>query len=204
MRQAGFTLLELLVAMTLMALVAAGLSSGIHFGTRVWERAEAGRQAWSERQATRLLLQRTLQRLIPQSLSQEATDTTLLFLGDRAALRFVGPAPAESAPPGLYRMELALMPADSGLDLVFRWQPYSGEPLRSPLDTAERRVLLHGLDDAAFAYFGSREEGWLSAWGRRVDLPRLVRLDYVAPAQRAAAAQAQTMLFATFLGLAEP
>lgn len=199
MRQAGFTLLELLVAMTLMALVAAGLGSGIHFGTRVWERSEAGRQAWSERQTTRLLLQRTLQRLIPQSLSQEATEATVLFAGDRAVLRFVGPAPAESAPPGLYRMEFALVPADVGLDLAFRWQPYTGEPLRSPLEAADRRILLRGLDAAAFTYFGSREEGWLSEWGRRVDLPRLVRLDYTAPAE-----QAQTMLIGTFLGLAEP
>jgi len=199
MRQAGFTLLELLVAMTLMALVAAGLSSGIHFGTRVWERTEAGRQAGSERQATRLLLQRTLQRLIPQSLSQEATETTILFAGDRTVLRFIGPAPAESAPPGLYRMEFALVPAGPGQALVFRWQPYAGEPLLGPFDAADRRVLLHGLDTAAFTYFGSREEGWLSAWGQRVDLPRLVRLDYVAPDERA-----QTLLFGTFLGLAEP
>ena len=204
MRQAGFTLLELLVAMTLMALVAVGLGSGIHLGTRVWERAEAGRAEWSERQTTRLLLQRVLQRLVPQSLSQEATDATVLFLGDRRTLRFVGPAPAESAPPGLYRMELALAPGDDGLELVFRWQPYAGELLRAPFAVAERRVLLRALDEASLSYFGSREEGWLAAWSGRVDLPQLVKFDYRPAAEDDPSGEVQVMLIGTYLGFPEP
>jgi general secretion pathway protein J len=204
MRQAGFTLLELLVAMALMALLAVGLGSGIHLGTRVWERAEVGRGEWSERQTTRLLLQRTLQRLIPQSLSQEPTDATALFLGGRRALRFVGPAPGESAPPGLYRMEFALVPGDSGLEFVFRWQPHTGEPLGAPFIAAGQRVLLSAIDGAALSYFGTREEGWLAAWNGRVDLPQLVRLEYRPAAERDPDGEPQMMLIGTYLGVPEP
>jgi general secretion pathway protein J len=203
-RQAGFTLLELLVAMALMAMLAVGLGSGIHLGTRVWERAEAGRDEWSERQATRLLLQRTLQRLIPQNLSQEPTDATVLFLGDRRALRFVGPAPAASAPPGLYRMEFALVAGDSGLEFVFRWQPHAGEPLGAPFIAAGQRVLLSAIDAAALSYFGTREGGWLAAWSGRVDLPQLVKLEYRPAAVRDSDGGAQMILIGTYLEIPEP
>jgi general secretion pathway protein J len=40
-RAAGFTLLELLVAMALMALVALILAGGLQFATRAWHRAQA-------------------------------------------------------------------------------------------------------------------------------------------------------------------
>ena len=68
-RERGFTLLEMLIAMTLMALLAVGLTSGLRLGVRVWDGADERRLAVQEQQAAYILLRRTLTQLIPQNLS---------------------------------------------------------------------------------------------------------------------------------------
>ncbi|WP_119459639.1 prepilin-type N-terminal cleavage/methylation domain-containing protein [Rhodospirillaceae bacterium SYSU D60014] len=203
MRERGFTLLEMLIAMTLMALLTVGLTSGLRLGARVWDGADDRRLAIQEQQATYTLLRRTLTQLIPQNLSQEATARTVTFLGDAARMRLLSTAPADVARPGLYRIEIAAETAGENAslgrrDLVIRWQPFAGEALAAPLDQADRRILLAGLEEGAFSYFGNRDEGWVSQWSSRVDLPQLVRLRLGRPGD---ASLFEEVVFGTNLGL---
>lgn len=199
---AGFSLLELLVAMTLLGLVTVGLTGGIRFGATVWERAQTRHEAVGAQQAAYGLLHRTLRRLTPVSLSQEPSATTVTFIGEPSRFRLVGGAPARSAPPGLYRIEFAITPdAGGSYSLVVRWEPLAGRRLPTPMDEADTRILLSGIGKAAFAYFGTREAGWVGDWGGRVDLPQLVRLDIDDGPVPSLFGRA---IFPTFLGVPEP
>ena len=92
-------------------------------------------------------------------------------------MRLLSTAPAQAARPGLYRIEIAAEDAGPGRrDLVIRWQPFAGEELAASLDQADRRLLLAGLEEGTFSYFGNPDEGWVSQWNNRVDLPQLVRV----------------------------
>lgn len=177
MDRRGFTLLEMLIAMSLMALLTVGLTSGIQFGARVWDRAGDGRAEIQDQQTAYVLLRRVLTQMVSQSLSQEATARTVTFAGGAERMRMIGTAPARAARPGMYLIEIALEDAGAGRqDLVLRWQPSVHDALTAPMTEADRRTLLSGLEGARFSYFGNREEGWVARWGGRVDLPQLVRL----------------------------
>lgn len=177
MDQRGFTLLELLIAMTLMGLVAVMLTGSLRFGTRIWESALERRDEIADQRTAYAFLRRLMTRLVPQNLSQEATAQTVTFLGTADRMRMLGPAPAQAARPGLYRIEVAVENVGGGRrDLVVLWQSSAGDLITAPLDDADRRTLLSDVGNATFSYLGSRDEGWIGRWTDRVDLPQLVRL----------------------------
>src|SRR3546814_18848558 len=64
-----------------------------------------------------------------------------LFIGEPRRFRLIGTAPAQSAPPGLYRIEVAIVEtggAASARSLMLRWQPLAGEVLTAPMEDRKR------------------------------------------------------------------
>ncbi|MGZ9034625.1 MAG: PulJ/GspJ family protein, partial [Rhodospirillales bacterium] len=56
---AGFTLLELLVAMTVLGVLTGLLATGLSFGARIWEREQTQLEQWAELQMVHDVIRRT-------------------------------------------------------------------------------------------------------------------------------------------------
>ena len=91
----GFTLLELLVAITLLGVLMAALFGALRLGARVWETGEARLDDSARVQVVQDFLRRRLGQTMPLT---EVTDDPhaageLLFAGEPDRLRFVGLLP---------------------------------------------------------------------------------------------------------------
>ena len=187
----GFTLVELLVAVTLLGLLMAALLGGLRLGARVWETAEARLDAAARVQIVQDFLRQRIAEAMPVELPSpdRSTPRQQAFQGDQAALRFAGSMP-EHLGAGVYLMELALAePADGGevADLVLRWQPLllggTDEEVAPP--EPEQRVLLEGVAGLELAYFGildpEEPPSWWPEWLDQDLFPGLVRLQLTFP-----------------------
>ncbi len=173
--QAGFSLLELMVSMSLMGLLALVAVSGLQFSAGVWDRGGEQSEALVE---TRLV-QKFLTRLVSSSetvrLRSGARDALVLFEGSPDELVAATRLPGALSPPGLQLISLSR----EGETLLLRWTPV-GER-RPVIDArAEREVLLSGVEGLAFRYFGldpeTSERKWTASWRGRDRLPERVEI----------------------------
>lgn len=180
----GFTLLELLIAMTLLGALAGLLYGGLRFGNRVWE--QGGGEA--DRLDALLVAQTTLNRLLSGALAAPLADGDddapgRPFVGGATTLRFLSPAPAAAMPRGVYRIELSAEPAGSGADLVLAWRragDHAGDTPSADAASVGRAVLVAAAETVRFSYRGRGDgsaEGWLARWEDAGRLPALVRVE---------------------------
>ena len=171
----GFTLVELLVVMTLMSLIAVALFGGLRFGARVWESGGARSAAFAEIEITQSLLRR----LLEQSLSLEDKEGYATFLGEKDRVQFTAPAPTQFSLGGIYLFELVTEADEEHRKLVLRWELYRAENLDEPFeneDTTDQRTLIHNVEEIEFGYYGEPEEDerdnaqWYDTW-EEADLP---------------------------------
>lgn len=73
-REVGFTLLELLIAITILGLLATILFGGLRFGTRVWNTGDQALERFSEVQSAYEVMRRTLTRAVPLPSVIDAAD----------------------------------------------------------------------------------------------------------------------------------
>ncbi len=177
--QSGFTLLELLVAMSLLGLIFAALAGSLRFGTEAW-RVGSERLAGSE---DLQLVHRTLRRQLASVLNApgmvEAARKSGSFKGQPDRVSFVGTAPARSMGPGLFRLTLGLKPDGQFQALSLIWQRIVFGTAEGDRENAE--PLLRGVRNIRFSYFGNPdsigEPRWVDDWQNTTALPRLVRIE---------------------------
>jgi general secretion pathway protein J len=197
---AGFTLLELLVAMTVLAVLTGLLATGVSFGARIWEREQRQLEQWAELQMVQDVVRRTLGEAWPLSVPTDTDTQNPGFIGSRTSIDFLGPPPAQSLVGGVYQYSLFSRAGPEGVSLVLTWG------LRDPKGTqravkrarirSKRRddnvevkevILLDQLMGAEFSYFGTSdgddqaEPRWFDRW-QGAKLPLLVRMHVQFPA----------------------
>jgi prepilin-type N-terminal cleavage/methylation domain-containing protein len=164
-RDSGFTLLELLVALALSALVSLVLLHGIRLAATGLDRHTRAAERLDARQSLDELLRRTLgsAAAIPRSAGGE-------FIGRPNAVEFL--ALAEDGGPGLYRVNLGV---ERGKLVLRRALAASeGDP------RAAAGVVVGNLRDFHLAYFGAdattAAPAWHDSWEQLAILPLLVRV----------------------------
>lgn len=179
-KQEGLTLLELLISMTLMSLILILLFGGLRLANRSWDAGQARAEETTEVRLVTRLLRRTLRQLVP-TIVQDTMGAHLAFEGMGQSLTFTAPLPAHLGPGGLYVITLSLNESGDAGQLRLVAHPYRPE---SNSDAAgpgtETVVLVEGVQEGAFTYFGSPDPtqppAWSDRWDSPLRLPQLVRL----------------------------
>jgi len=177
-RDAGFTLLELLIAVTILGLLMVLVLNGLQFGTRVWETGRTGAARMTETEAARAFLRARIEAAQPLvTAAGDGAERTVALGGERDRLRMAVAMP-EHLGGGLRLIELSLAGAGATHDLVVRSTP-AGAAATGRDGGGEVSVLLADVQAVDFAYYGAGPAGvaaWHAAWDGQEGAPLLVRI----------------------------
>jgi general secretion pathway protein J len=182
----GFTLLEILVAVTLLGLLMAALLGGVRLGVRAWEASGTRLDDDARLTAVQDFLRERLTQAQLSEASAAAIEAGPAFRGEPDRLSFVTMMP-EHLGASLERMILTLTTADGGANLSVEWWPADlGDDPDAVRDAVRSRVLLADVAELRLAYFGQVEARqppvWSAVWNQPL-LPLLVRVQLGFPDQ---------------------
>ena len=173
---AGFTLIEVLIGTTVLAILMTLLTSALFTMTRSARAGEARMEELDSVQLVHAFLRRQLQNAFPLT-EREDGDNRALFAGHADRLRFVGHLPiAEGG--GLQFLEIAA--ANGALEMRYR-DAWPDTPFTSPDAEWRSRTLLPGVERTRWRYFGAADDQslprWTDEWVRHERLPELIRVE---------------------------
>lgn len=189
--EAGFTLVELLVALTLLGLLSVMIFGGLRFGTQSWNAVIATSADRDRIAQVQSFLRARLHSASDAGRARARRDPgDVRVFGDAQALTFIGPWLGAVGAGGLYQFALERSPHIDD-ELLLRWRPAT--PVQGSLsdetDRSGHRVLLTGLEELSISYFGSVDDRapmeWHDAWLEEDIKPTLVRIDLTLGDRRA-------------------
>lgn len=178
-RANGFTLLEILLALVLLALVMLGVWSALAGATRITHSADALMARSESVHTTQQFLRRYVAAAGTHPWVSGAGARARMFAGDATSMQYVAPLPLQSGHAGLYLQSLRIENQDGGgMALWLAYQPYlANVPARGK---PVRHLLLTDLDGGRFQYLAGgafgRQGGWRDDWTAADGLPLAVRI----------------------------
>lgn len=172
-KQRGFTLLEVLVVISLLGVLLTLIGAAISGANRAMTKAERYSNRLDEVRSTQNFLRSAIGQALPLAAGQPGESQSPMFQGDADSLRFHAPLPATLGG-GIYRHQVSLVAGRLQVSLQ-RLQGESLQPAREP------QVLLQQVKALHLSYRGVSPEGktteWLDRWPWPGRLPRAVRID---------------------------
>ena len=184
-RHRGFTLLELTVALLLLALMSSVLYGTLSLSANSWDRGDAKAVQVGDMRLTEEFLRQSLTSQLPLRL-HKAVDQPLYFQGKSDSLAFVAALPGQAGG-GTYFFRLAVKPSGdtSRLTLTRAIPDYAATALPD-LTSAEQSVLADRIAEVRFGYYGRDPDSndanaptWRDHWDDPQILPLLIRVDVV-------------------------
>ena len=174
-RFAGFTLVELLIAIALFGLILTGLYSGLRMATRASDAGEAHATDNDELRAVMGFLRFELNQVYPLVFSDESADR-VIFEGEPDRLMFVARLPQHRGVEGAYL--ISLVADQDRLVLRYRLTKPDRQYLFESGDTGKEVVVVPGVENVGFSYYGKRGRTarFYSRWDDPERLPKLLRM----------------------------
>jgi len=184
----GFTLLEVIVTMTILAVMLLIISGAFRLGLSAWDRGEQTREEYQRQRTATQLIMRQIKSMVPYKIkTQKAEGDYLAFEGKTNSMKFVSTLSLRATRPN---------------GLVFAVYEYKdGGPEGGRLVAYEKRVVnkdffeegpkeedgvtvLEGLSGVRFEYYReedtekTRTEAWLEEWNAKEEkeLPTALRV----------------------------
>jgi general secretion pathway protein J len=182
-RESGFTLIEMVVAMTILGVMLGLLYQGLTFALRSWDASDVNGRLAMDRRIGENFLRREVSELFPMRWKDPVT-LKLAFDGDSKRLRFVSARPAGISTGGLALVSVevaedARNPREHNL-VMRRAMPDDEQVDFRPLDKAEPSVLIANIDSVQFAYFGAENDfadpKWTDQWTYPSRVPQMIRM----------------------------
>jgi general secretion pathway protein J len=182
----GFTLLELVIALVLLALMAAVLAGSLSLAGRSWDAGEAKAESSSGMRLATDYLRTQLAGQHPQRMRKIA-EFPLLFGGETEELRYTATLPGRVGLGGMwyYRLALAPAPTNGRVGLILERMIPDLNALDMPkFDDAQRSVLADDIRTLKIGYYGRDVDSsldnaptWRDRWDNPHSMPLLIRLD---------------------------
>lgn len=173
---AGYTLLEMLAAIAIIALMSVPMASGMEFGIRTWQDAHVKVSEQERIMLVRARLTDWMRGAHPVDVNRVAGVKSYPVTGDEATLSFMTAIHPDPVRDSLYRVTLRL---SEGGALQAGVMPDHAQYE----DGAEETWfdLLAGVDAVRFSYLDGVDAGgsfiWASEWQERISMPQAFRMD---------------------------
>jgi len=190
-RASGFTLVELLLAVTLLSILLALTYGGMQAATRATDRGQKILEESGRLRMAHQFVRKQLNQAIPMGFTQpDETQTAAdevgkgsameVFWGAEQSIRFVGPMPGYLGFGGPQVQELSILSGPNGLELVITHALVQGFE-DAMLDERAPIVLIDHIESANFKFLARDEDGeiagWVDEWPEPEELPVAVALD---------------------------
>jgi general secretion pathway protein J len=182
----GFTLLELTIALVLLALLSGVLFGSLSFAGRSWDGGEAKAAQVAEMRQTEQFLRAQLGAQFPLR-ARKVAEVPLFFAGGPGEIRYAAALPSRVIEGGVYLFRLAVVREGEKSRLVQeRLIVDANGPLDVDFQDAQRAVLAEDVGELRLGYYGRNPDAaeteaptWRDRWDDRQRLPMLVRIDVV-------------------------
>jgi general secretion pathway protein J len=185
--EAGFTLLEVIVALMLLSILVVALSGSLSFGTRVWEHTSRSARARGDLISAYQFLDLSFGRLAKQSSGASQQNQSPDFTGTSQVLTFRTDGFAAVGLPGPHFVKLEVVDRRLQVSVL--------DPNRAPIVAGDRDfVLADSTESVLLAYRGydgvGSDTGWVGDWLQDRSPPSFVRVTIVRSGD-----QSQTWVF---------
>ena len=182
---AGFTLLEVLVVMSLLSLVMLGMGSALRTTAQTGERVDHRLLQADELRTATSFIYSTLGRISVQKINAPVAVgvAPYFFVGQPDTLSWIGIMPARYGAGGRYYFKLALGELGGERGLVIHFLPWTDATPLPDWTQAEGRVLVPGGTALALQYLDTTVDApqWTPAWSSPEGPPDRVMLALQGP-----------------------
>lgn len=163
-RVGGFTLIEVMLAITLVSMIMALAYGGFRASVRATNSGEALIEETNQLRVTHQFVRRQLSLAQPLIIEEgEEEGIQVRFEGESDRVRFVAPMPGYLSFGGAYVQQFSLERGSNGMELVFYYAMLNGyEP--GEIEQFDGIVLMDGLQSGSFLYLGIDEEDQTTYW----------------------------------------
>ncbi|MFA5922846.1 MAG: prepilin-type N-terminal cleavage/methylation domain-containing protein [Methylococcaceae bacterium] len=180
LRLRGFTLIEVLIAMTLLSIMVVLLFSSLKICADSWEKGENKITDVNEVAVVYNFFQRHLSVAKPLWNDFSGENKTLSFQGKTQSLQFVSAFPASAGRTGLQLFSIELQAEDNDQVIKVTITPFFPAAEGEEWHKEEVSLIKH-VSDFTLAYFGSddgvSEGSWQDEWLDKEVQPRLVKIN---------------------------
>lgn len=177
-RQSGFTLVEVLLAVALVAIIMAMAYGGFRASVRATQSGEAVIEESNRLRVVQQFVRRQLMQARALTIEEFEDGTRVRFEGERDYVRFVSPMPGYLSYGGPYVQEFSLEQGRDGLELVYYYAMLNTYEPGALRETTDGVVLMEGLADGEFIFLDEEDEGnatyWADFWEEPDRLPLAV------------------------------
>lgn len=177
--RSGFTLVEVLIAMTLFSMIMLMMFTALNTTSRNWYLTEAKTEKNDERRLIQGFIRKQFEQLVPM-LQLSQSDNRVLFQGESNTVTYTSYLPSHHAGAGIYLLNLSV----DDNKLVLQHQDISAKinlDKKITLTDKNSRVLLEDIDSIEFEYFGREDNddtpSWHDRWEINNRLPELIKIN---------------------------
>jgi len=180
--QSGFTLLEIIVVLTMLSLIMVMVYEGIQISRKMSEKGIKRIDATNEVRVVQELIRRQISRILPMAFKEE-DGTFVIFEGDDEHIMFVSPMPGYLGNGGPHVQLIEIVNAKGGKILQFSHWLLNDSLEQEAFEDSDQEpiILLENIKNAEFSFVKLNEEGelgeWESEWEEMENTPLMVRLN---------------------------
>jgi general secretion pathway protein J len=184
----GFTLLEVIVTMTIFGFILLIIFGAFRLGLSAWERGESTRDEFQKLRAVSRLVSRQIKSIVPYKIkTQKAEGDYLAFEGKLHSMKFVSALPIKAKQPQgfVYAIYEFIEGGSEGGRLVLYEQRVLNKDFFEENPREELGVsLFEGVSNVRFEYYRdenlakNRTEGWVEEWNAKEEkeLPKALKM----------------------------
>jgi general secretion pathway protein J len=196
MTKRGFTLIEVVITLTILGLICLIIFGAFRLGLSAWERGESVKDEYQKVRIVSQLITQQVKSAVPYKIKpQEAEGDYLAFEGDARSLRFVSALPIKGKQPEGFvyaKYEFKEEGSEGGRLILYEEKALNKDFFAEEPKEELGVSLLEGVSSVRFEYFreedplNNQQEEWVEEWRAKDEkrLPKALKMTIIRKNQK--------------------